>query len=192
VSENPWTHLPPSPPFVLPDDEPFVRDFNNRAAPKAFLHINEILPEPFVGAPDAPVVLLSNNPGLGKGATQKQAGDFMDRMRDNLRHAPSDYPFVYLAPDFTGPHKQWWERKLKSLLKRFGHQVVARSILNVPYFPYASQRFGRGLPRLPSQAYSFRLVRHALVRNAIIVFMRRDAMWKEALPELEKYDRIFR
>jgi hypothetical protein len=113
----------------------------------------------------------------------------MRRMRKNLLHEPSDYPFVYLDPKFSEAGK-WWDPKLKHLL-RFGPEVVARSILNIAYFPYPSRRFGHRWLDLPSQQYTFRLVREAMDRQAVIVFMRRDDMWKEAVPQLKQYDRLF-
>jgi hypothetical protein len=100
---------------------------------------------------------------------------------------------VYFHPDFAGSGKQWWGRKLKHLIKRFGEEVVARSVLNVVYFPYPSRRFGHKRLRLPSQQYGFDLVRDAVGRNAAIVLMRpgkRDA-WLEAVPQLKGYARFF-
>jgi len=188
VNENPWCRLPASPPYVLRDDGPLVRAFNKTAGPDHFLHVDEILPEPFVYAPDAPVVLLSNNPGFGEATAHKQDRGFMNRMRKNLLHERSDHPFVYLAPDISEALKSWWERKLKHLLKRFAPEVVARSILNVVYFPYASRKYRHGRLRLPSQDYSFRLVREAVHRGAFVVFMRKNLRWLNAVRELEGYD----
>src|SRR2546422_11376051 len=109
MNKSPWCRLPANPPYVLPDDEPFVEAFNVRAGPKRFLHIDKILPEPFVGPLDAPVVLLSNNPGFKEaGVAHNQDPVFVARMRNNLRHRPSDYPFVFLAPDYSGRGKKWW------------------------------------------------------------------------------------
>jgi hypothetical protein len=192
MNENPWYLLPDRAPYVLPSDDRCVRDFNKKVGPGSnrFLRIDKILPEPFVGAQDAPVVLLSNNPGFGEQATNKRVQEFMDRMRKNLLHECLKYPFVFLDPDLRGVGK-WWERKLKYLLKRFGREVIARSVLNITYFPYPSRRFGHRKLRVPSQVYSFGLVRDAVNRKAIIVFMRREDMWKEAVPELKNYDRLF-
>src|SRR5690242_4076687 len=165
MNENPWCDLPVSEPFVLPSDREQVSKFNERVGPGSDRSLQlDILPEPFVGARDAPVVLLSNNPGVGKGADHRRNQVFRDRMRKNLIHRPSDYPFVYLDPKLNEAGK-WWHRKLKNLLEEFGGEVVARSILNVVFFPYPSRKYGRGQPALPSQAYSFRLVREAVERK---------------------------
>jgi hypothetical protein len=42
---------------------------------------------------------------------------------------------------------------------------------------------------LPSQAYSFSLVRRAIERGAEIVVMRSKRLWFEAIPELARYGR---
>lgn len=189
---NPWHDLPQQPPYVLPDDEPFVSSFNSLAGPDHFLHINILLPEAFVGATDAPVVLLSNNPGFtDEGAVDKQTPSFIEKLRKNLHREPLDYPFVFLDPEFVGKGRQWWERKLKHLLAQFGHQVVAKSILNIPYFPYPSRKFGHQRLRLPSQEYTFDLVRAAVIRRAVIVLMRQGRRWLDAVPELKGYERLF-
>lgn len=136
MNENPWCCLPAGPPYVLPGDASLVQNFNLCAGPNRFLHIEKILPEAFVGSRHAPVVLLSNNPGYTEqGAPSKQEAAFVAKMRNNLHHDPSPHPFVFLAPDYGGPGKKWWTSKLKDLLELFGVPVIARSILNVPYFP---------------------------------------------------------
>jgi hypothetical protein len=62
MNDNPWLRLPPGPPYVLPEDKEAVEKFNAKRDPKHrhYLHIDKILPEPFVGSQNAPVLLLSN------------------------------------------------------------------------------------------------------------------------------------
>ncbi len=59
---NPWLHLPMTAPFVLAEDAPLVERFNLTASPDHRLDLT-LLPEPFLGLPSAPVVLLGLNPG---------------------------------------------------------------------------------------------------------------------------------
>src|SRR5262245_18381609 len=98
MSTNPWHDLPLKPPYILPDDAEPVSTFNGRSIPRddRFVHLRKIPPEPFFVGANAPVVLLSNNPGLGKGARYKRERAFRARMRDNLLQRPSRYPFIYL------------------------------------------------------------------------------------------------
>jgi hypothetical protein len=190
MNDNPWQRLPARPPFVLPEDEAVVRDFNAWKGETHKLRIDELVPEPFVGDQNAPVVLLGNNPGFTpEGADRKKEPRFASRMRSNLLHEATDCPFVFFAPDIHEGHQRWWKKKLKELLS-LGCPALARSILAVEHFPYPSKRYGSGFPDLPSRAqdYSFSLVRRAMERKAVIVLMRGKRRWLRDLPALEKYE----
>jgi hypothetical protein len=180
MSDNPWVRLPAGPPYVLAEDADAVREFNARAEEDYRLRIDSLLPEPFLGDPAAPVLLLSNNPGFGKRSVLRQQPEFMASMRVALGLHFATYPFIYLDPEYreTG---RWWRQKLKCLLGRFGDEVVARSVCNVVYFPYASSKFRHGRCEVPSQRYSFRLVREAVERGAVIVLMRKGQLkrWQD-------------
>ena len=113
--ENPWLHLPTEPPYVLDGDREYVETFNNGlndSRHKHYLQLNELLPEPFVGAKDAPILLLSNKIPVLVGKVQRigvgtrfSCGD----AGNNLHHAVSDWPLVYLNPAYSW--ETWWRRK---------------------------------------------------------------------------------
>ncbi len=191
MSDNPWVCLPVGPPYVLAQDEDAVRKFNEHAGELHQLRIDELLPEPFVGDPAAPVLLLSNNPGFGKHAIHRQNAQFMARMCAALGLDFSTYLFIYLDPE---NHKAsgWWRQKLKCLLTKFGDEVVAKSVCNVAYIPYPSSGFRHGRCEVPSQQFSFRLVREAVERGAVVVLMRKGRLrrWQERVPELRDYDNL--
>ena len=122
-----------------------------------------MLPEPFLGRRDAPVVLLNLNPGYSpEGPRIHSDPSFAARVRRNLCHLPAEYPFYLLDPAITGPGRDWWEPKLRQLIGQVGRQVVATGVLCIEYFPYHSRRFRHRRLPLPSQQYSFSLVREAL------------------------------
>ncbi len=188
-SDNPWLRLPARPPFVLREDEQSVQAFNLGASPDHQLQVTEFLPEPFVGDPASPVLLLSNNPGYSKHSTYRKQPEFMTRIRDCIRLKKTTCPFYYLAPDC---HSRWWRQKLKCLLQRFGDDVVAKSVCNVVFFPYVSKRFGARHCKLPSQKFSFRIVSEAMERGAVIVVMRKGQLkhWNTNVPGLGGYDKL--
>jgi len=204
MNENPWHHLPDEPPYVLPEDKDEVLTFN-KAHQDDYRRLDlELIPEPFVGNPHARLVLLGNNPGfktLDKVAHKRKPA-FRERMRNNLLHRLSDaFPFLCLDPDLdiSPPGNLWWESKLKSVLAELGNgdnakSILARDVLAVEYFPYASHRFRHGkLARsLYSQQYSIGLVRNAMKDGAVIVLTRGKSRWLKAIPELEKYHRLVR
>lgn len=136
VMQNPWVHLSSRAPYVLPSDRRFVDMFNDRASPG--LHIDTtLLPEPFVGRPDAPVVLLGLNPGWGPSdAEAHRRSVFRKRVFACLRHEISDAPFYYLTPGADGPGERWWRRSLRRLLEDVSRETLARHLLCVEYFPY--------------------------------------------------------
>jgi hypothetical protein len=80
----------------------------------------------------------------------------------------------------------------KSLIAKFGTNVVSRSFLNVVYFPYASVRLGRKPPDVPSQEFGFSLVRAAAQRRAVVIVMRKGKLrwWQDKVKELTGYDRL--
>ena len=210
MAKNPWLEPLNGPDFVLENDRPHVAAWNQDRDPTNahFLRVYELLPEPFIGPLDAPVLLLSNNPGLSEPGDKQRARQnetFRGWVCKNLRHEPLAYPFYYLHPEFTLDRSSggfgggdWWDRKLKHLLwkdkrhLRFDRQLLARSVLNVVYFPYPSLRFGHRKCPVDSQAHGFDLVRAAIERDAVIIHMRKPSIWDERVPALKNYKRRFR
>lgn len=94
-------------------------------------------------------------------------------------------------PFLGAPTAPAWESKLARLIKARGREAVARNILCVEYFPYQSYRFGHGRLQI-SQAYSIHLVRAALQRRALIVAMRAERIWRQAIPELADDPSLYR
>jgi hypothetical protein len=147
-AKNPWLRLPDKPPFVLPEDKDAVLAFNAEERFKAnpnLLNV-DILPAPFVGRPDAPVVLLGNIAGAGDEDLEDLKPAYADRFRKNLLHQNRDLQFLPFDPDPDTflPHKLWWKERLKHILDEdYGNAegaetALARSILTVEFFPYRS------------------------------------------------------
>jgi hypothetical protein len=181
---NPWTALAAEPPYQLPGDAAAIEQFNRRARPERQLHL-DLLPEPFVGSADALVVLLSLIPGVSEEDRQVHAQpSFRAAVRRNLHHEPQAYPFYYLDPDEEGPGHAWCRKHLRPVLERVPTEQVAQRLLMVQYFPYHASSFGHERLRLPSQSFSFALVRQALARGAVVVLLRSAQLWLTAVPEL--------
>jgi hypothetical protein len=174
--ENPWTALPKVPPYVLPCDAEAVETFNRDSSRKDEHRIQtHLLPEPFIGCPNAPILVLGKNPGYKAGRAESIRGEAVHqaRMRDNLLHKPSDYPFMKLDPSLPGCATDWWKKKFKKRLSQpDALDWLAKSLLAVELLPYASTKFRHGKLVIPSQEYSFWLVREAMRRKAVIVITR--------------------
>ncbi len=195
---NPWLHLPAQPPYVLAEDAEEISRFNGRAvrqasgADRTEVHL-DVLPEPFLGDPAAPVVLLALNPGFAEADRRWHADPaFIALCRANLEHRPSPYPFYLLNPTLSAPGTRWWLRRLSPLLAVVPREVVARRVLCVEYFGYHSVGFAHSRLRVPSQQYSFMLVRQALRRGAVVVLTRGERLWRAAVPELAAYPHLYR
>jgi hypothetical protein len=81
----------------------------------------------------------------------------------------------------------YWTRRLRHLIEAVGIDTVARKLMIVQHFPYQSQTY-RQLPEpLPSQEYTFGLVRRACVRGRLMVVLRGETLWREAVPELAEH-----
>src|SRR5438046_1686643 len=116
---NPWIDLPSEPPYILDSDAFEITEFNNRVSDRFRLHA-ELYPEPFLGSPDAPIVLLNLNPGFA-GDEQEFHEDQKSAkiLRSNLTHSNAEFPFLYLDQQFESPGTRWWSRRLRKLSDRF-------------------------------------------------------------------------
>ncbi len=193
--KNPWLRLTPKAPFVLPSDRGAIDSFNLQAAEGDRLNV-KLLPIPFLGRPDAPIVLLNLNPGYHPhdDKLQKQPR-FMQACRRCLKHTDDAFPFFFLDPKIEGsepgPGHRWWSRILRPLLDDNAPSFLSRALLCVEFFPYSSHRFKSLRTILDSQLYGFQLVRAAIQRGAIIVVMRSRGLWFDAIPELLTYKKVY-
>lgn len=188
---NPWLDLPASAPFVLPADAAAIARFNERARADVAVHL-ELLPEPFLGDPLSPVVLLGLNPGFSPDDAACHADPtFAALSRANLEHLKSDFPFYLLNPAAPGPGRRWWSKRLRKLIEATSLSAVANRVLCVEFFGYHSDRYAHRKLRLPSQDYGVHLLRQAMARNAVVVVMRSRRFWFDAVPELASYPRRF-
>src|SRR5690606_19291877 len=98
--QNPWHHLPDTTPFILDGDRTEVEAFNARIPldHPTRVHIDNVIPEPFVGAVStAPLLILQLNPGSDDtNVTSHGDPAFRQALLANLRHESSEWPFYFL------------------------------------------------------------------------------------------------
>jgi hypothetical protein len=191
--ENPWRSLRMEAPYVYEADKPAVAAFNALASDEYRIQ-TDVLPEPFLGRNDAPIVLLNLNPGFDEHAYLTYEDRYTrDAWRKNAVHEPLAYPFYFLDPQISqaGGGAQWWKKKLKEPIQIAGEYRVASKILCIEYFPYPSRKFKPMRSLVESQQYSFALADQAIDRNAVIVLMRGKRLWEHAVPRLARYPRLF-
>lgn len=192
---NPWHTLPATAPYVLPEDRPYIEVFNTKLPPMSpyRLHVETVLPEPFIGAvTSASVVVLQLNPGFDQATDPTSHADLQFRaaLRANLQHEPTPWPFYFFDPRFreTHPGGRWWKSKTKKLAERIPLESLAQHLAVIEWFPYKSTRYKLGCT-VPSQAYGFALVAAAMHRGALIVISRSIGLWESAVPALKSYPR---
>lgn len=196
--DNPWKNFRLGAQYILPDDlEPCLPFIGNRCRPEHALRL-ELLPQPFIGSPRAPVILLCLNPGY----SETDEGDFRQPLLRELllrciQEMPTDYPFYYLHPQCVGSGTSWWLKRLRVLIETLDagegerRMKLASSICAHEFFPYHSRRFAHGRLRSVSLPYQLICIREAMASGAVIVGMRSKRLWESVLPELKGYSRVF-
>lgn len=176
---------------MLPSDLEQVTAFNGRPRlPETRRLQLHVLPEPYIGRVDAPIVFLKLNPGYSP-EDIRFTNDAYGRQvwRKNILHQPLDYPFYVLDPALEwAANAQWWRGRLRTVLDRFDEQVVANNVLCIEAFPYHSAARPKFPGILPSQRYSFALVRQAIERNALILMANTVDWWCSMVPQLRQYE----
>jgi hypothetical protein len=188
--QNPWIHLPSSAPYALPSDLHALQAFNAVASAN-YRYDLSLFPEPFFGGASANVIVLTLNPGLHLRDAETHAEPaFARQARDSLTHQLFPYPFLHLQPNSDSTGNLWWRRRARELIEEVGFELVAKGLSCVQYMPYHSSEYSKNSPHLPSQAYSFNLIRSGIQRGAEIVIMRSRDRWERAVPELHGYQHL--
>lgn len=203
--ENPWLGLPLGAPYVHPADLDIVYGARARAFGADHQLRFELLPEPYLGDPEARVLLLSRNPGFHPDdASAHGQADFRAACRANLAHQAFGRPFYLLDPSFQEtPGGQYWRQKLGYVAERVRRaigakeieaawQAVAQGVLCVEYHGYHSPLYRSLGATLPTQRYGFALVAGAVRRGAVVLALRSVRDWIEAVPELQGCEKFFR
>jgi len=201
---NPWVDLPETGPYAHPRDAEVLAACAANFGPVHALHL-ECLPEPFLGNPRAPVVLLSRNPGFApRDPEVHREPGFIAASRANLRHEPAEYPFYLLSPDLADtPGAAYWRGKLWHLAERVlqaldlaniedAWRIVARNVACVEYHGYHSKEYRPLGAELFTQGYGRQLVQAAVERGTEVVVLRSADDWLAAVPMLRGYARLHR
>jgi hypothetical protein len=188
--ENPWLELPLNPPYVLPKDRRHIDAFNGALRPnQAEFRLDlSLMPVPFMGNPDAGLVVLARNPKFVPGDLRDQNPDYVATLRANIEGRPGAQAAIGLLERFRDmPAGEYWRPKFKAVLDRVeSSDDLARRVLIVELHAYRSEKYRRLRNPLPSQAYGFDLVSAAIRRRATIVVVGAGE-WRTAVPELRSY-----
>jgi hypothetical protein len=176
---NPWTMLPLTPPYLLPEDK-WIHDFNGAQRSNDTKFMLESLPEPFIGNPNsATVVLLGKNPGHSEQDPREHRDRaFREAILLNLRHELHVHPFYPLNPDFSHTGAGiWWRKHLRELCDECKLVDITTRLMVVEWFPYHSAKFKSHRFRWQSREYTEALVRYLLGKGAMVVLLRAKTEW---------------
>ncbi|BDD87020.1 hypothetical protein [Desulfofustis limnaeus] len=193
---NPWKEIPVSAPFVLPHDKMHVDRYNEQLSisNESYLH-SELYPEQYAGKFGAEIVLLGKCPGYSPDDASFHSGNTYKKLwKGNVSQSIEDYPLFLLHHELkNAPCFNWWYKKLKSLIEYSSLRIVAKKILEIQLFPYHCKklRLNKSSKTIPSRGFAGKLVTYAVQRNALIIIMESEKLWKEHVPELHKYPNVF-
>lgn len=189
-TNNPWLDLPSEPPYIATVDTDVLLKVGKRADGLRF----DVLPDPYLGDMNqAEIVVLPLNPGFEDAdlLVNMQRDEYVTQNRLSLK-LKSSPPFYFLNPElmYSGGYR-WWMRIFKPLLQQgISANTLAHKMMCIQYLGYHSTTYLHLNTTLPSQLYSFDLVRQAIQLKKIIVMMRSEKLWLEAVPELKNYPYI--
>ena len=163
---NPWSALPPNAPFLLPCDRPFVDSFNRSASERTLVR-TELLPEPFFGPYDAPIVLLLLNPGFHPDdAAVHSNAHFARQLRSSLASVPR------ITASYR--RRDWSRTSMVGSGRSTARLVTSRRAIARGFSRSNSSRITR--PHSPMRTFDF-----PLSASPLRSFRRR---WNEALRSL--------
>lgn len=189
--QNPWVNLPKNNEYVLPCDIDFIKAHNIKHENKnEFQYKTKLLPDPYVGIPNSPVLILMLNPGVALTDFDiHKTEKFKAIINKNLLH---EIPFYYNTETIDCPGSQYWDSRLKFLYKAVGDKkLVQENIFMAQHIPYHSYKYKHSRLKLTSQEYTFNLIRSSIASGSVVLLMRSFKLWHEAIPELSGYDKVF-
>src|SRR4051794_18645699 len=179
-SRNPWKRLGFAAPLVLEDDLPLIESYNTRHKGSLFEIITDILPEPFIGSPAAPIWLLSLNPGFHP--DDRNVGE-LHKVTQRANLLLESKSFWGADPVGPTPGHAWWRKYLGELIRARGSDWCMSNLFVAELFPYHSARF-KWHAHLPSHTFTRDLVRWGCLTGKRFIVMRQTKRWLELVPEL--------
>jgi hypothetical protein len=178
--------------YVNPIDDAVVDAYEIKQRGPEFQLATHLLPEPWVGRLDAPVVMLLANPGIAEredDPSWSPSAAERHRGQATLRMKKLDLPYYWLDEELADTDGYAWaDHLLKRLIADAGRENVARNLVTLSAHAYHSHMFDDRFRSLPSQRFTIAALRRAIANDALIVAVRARKYWFSAVPELEQHD----
>jgi hypothetical protein len=169
--------------FVLEEDRTFIGAHNKKYSNTEFEIMTDVVPEPFIGNPLAPIWLLNLNPGFTPSDLDHTEKTIAMQKQSAALEANE---FWYINPEYASAAGYgWWTKTLKEPIETYGATKVMKNFFCVELFPYHSRKFRWSGKPLPSQKFTL-VVRRAAVKGKRFIIMRQRKNWLKLVPELRK------
>lgn len=189
---NPWLDLPPDE-YLHPLDAERLNTFADDGSNRIRL---DAPPSPYAGDPsEAELFILLANPGfkIESDGREPDLDHFADpyyalQLRRSLTHE-ADWPLFYLNPrlSFTGSY-QWQVKRFRKLIETTSHEAAGKRVMVLQFHPYRSVSYRKQRFILPTQEYTFHILREAISQGKLIVITRLRSEWQAQVPELRSYN----
>lgn len=192
---NPWRDLDVVRDRFLihKDDAPHVLAYNKlRANSKNFTIATHVPPLPYVGNPSAPIVILLANPGLSRDEANpnfRLPKKLREANQANLLHKRIMTSEGKRSTLFLHMQGTWWRSRLRRLIEESSTEVVSEGVFFANFHPYHSKSWKNINFTLPTQHYTFDLIRNAIDSDAYVLMSRNTEGWMTSIPELLDYPR---
>ena len=172
-------------------DEPTITTYNQKVKNYKYKIQTHMLPEPWVGNLDAPIVVLQANPGASESEVNPDwlPNNFqLEAARKTLHQEPMDYPLYWLDPRLQETEGAKWSLgNMKWLINDSTLEQVANRVLLIETHSYHSRNFDPKLNSLQTQEYTKHILRESIRNEALIIALRQKNYWFTEVPELANY-----
>lgn len=190
--ENPWKHFEISKEMVHESDREAFEIHNARAKKPNHRLLMQLAPEPWIGSPQAKVVILYANPGATDGDQEGRKQECADRINElsiaNLRGQINDYPHFFFNEELKeSAGYKWYAKRFRLLIEGSSVEEVSKGIMTCELAPYHSVNWRKPSNDFATQKYTFEIVRQAVEDEKVILIIRGKDTWLENVPGLQKY-----
>jgi len=194
--KNPWQTFSPTVDEIKVHDSdlPYFLGFNKGMGArkgndkKQYLLAEHLEPHPYLGNPQAEVLVLMANPGVNdkeKNPKFRMNPQKLEQNRQNLRHENLDsFKSRIHSPDNPKLESEWFKPRVRELVQATSVDRVTKGIFLVNFHAYHSRSWHPIPFTFPTQHYSFHLVSEAVSRDALIIMSRNMLGWFTAIPNL--------
>lgn len=196
MNENPWVGFKFSDSMLHPDDADSV-EFHNRSSKSDYQFLLHLAPEPWIGNLQGNLLVLYSNPGATQDNLNKvfqpKHHEVMEKSISNLNQEITSFPHFHFDPELKDTEGgKWFRSKYRWLIEETSDRAVSENLITCELAPYHSVKWKVPRRKLPTQEFTYEIIRNAMSRGAVILLARTPKIWLENLPELANYPKVFR